>query len=173
MAEDPTRGKDGKDGKDGSPWPCPEPAPLRAAQVYGRGVRTALRNNATAYGFSITITTGYGLVSTTGTPTTAPATLSFAAGATIAFVLVGALAVAATPSGSLGETGQIVTISGGIDLLSVAAAVAAAYGISRLPTFWAWPLTGAGCAAVYLLVGGLDVLVARAAARHTSFGDRQ
>lgn len=151
-----------------------EPAPLRGgAQVYGRGVRTALRNNATAYGFSISITTAYGLVSATGAAPTAPATLSFAAGSAIAFVLVGGFAVAATPSGSLAETGRVVTISGIVDLLSVAAAVAAAYGLSRVPTFWAWPLTGAGVAAVYLLVGGLDVLIARTAARHTRFGDRQ
>src|SRR5699024_7709375 len=56
------------------PWPhwCAEEGgedmrsegePERAIEVYGRGVRTALRNNATAYGFSITITVSYGLLS--------------------------------------------------------------------------------------------------------------
>lgn len=150
-----------------------QPEPGRAMETFARGVRTALRNNATAYGFSIAITTAYGLVSAAGGPVTAPATVSFAVGAAVAFVLVGGLFVASAPSGSLSETGQVVTISGGIDLLSVAAAVAAAFGLSRVPAFWAWPLTGAGAASAYLLVGGLDVLVARAAARRTSFGSRQ
>lgn len=53
------------------------------------------------------------------------------------------------------------------------AAVAAAFGLARLTSFWAWPLTGVGTVLVYLLVGGLDALVARSAARRTSFGSAQ
>jgi len=39
-----------------------EREPERAIEAYGRGVRTALRNNATAYGFSITFSDGADLL---------------------------------------------------------------------------------------------------------------
>lgn len=72
-----------------------ESAPERAAELFGRGVRTALRNNATAY------------------------------------------------------------------------------GLSRVPGFAAWPLTGAGTVVSYLLASGLDILLARTVARHTNLGRSQ
>lgn len=43
-------------------------------------------------------------------------------------------------------------------------------GLSRVPGFAAWPLSGLGAVAAYLLCGGLDVVLARVAARHTSAG---
>ena len=77
------------------------------------------------------------------------------------------------PEGSLPEGGQVTTISGGIDVLSIAATVAAAYGLSRVPGFAAWPLTGAGMVITYLLTIGLDVLLARTVARRTNLGRSQ
>lgn len=145
----------------------------RGIDTYGRGVRTALKNNATAYGFSISITAAYGLVTGASGPGSAVETVFFALGAGLAFVLIGAVFITQFPVGSLDEGGQVATISGGIDIMSVAAAVALAFGVSRIPGFIAWPLTGAGTVIAYLLVGGLDVLIARGAARHTSFGRSQ
>lgn len=141
--------------------------------TYARGVRTALRNNASAYGFSITVTVSYGLLSGAQSTISAAETIAFGLGAAVAFVLVGAVFVAATSRGSLPESRQALTISGGVDMLSVCASIAAAFGLSQLPGFWAWPLAGAGAVACYLLVGGLDVLIARALARRTSFGSDQ
>lgn len=148
-----------------------EPEPW--IEVYGRGVRTALRHNATAYGFSISITAAYGLATGARGPGGAVETVFFALGAALAFVLVGAVFITRFPLGSLGEGGQVATISGGIDVLSVAAAVATAFALSRIPGLTAWPLTGAGTVIAYLLVGGLDVLIARGTARRTSFGRSQ
>jgi len=141
--------------------------------TYARGVRTALRNNASAYGFSITITVSYGLLSGAQSAVSAAETIAFGAGAAVAFVLVGAVFVAATSRGSLPESRQALTISGGVDMLSVGAAIAAAFALSQIPGFWAWPMAGAGAVACYLLVSGLDVLIARALARRTSFGSDQ
>lgn len=150
-----------------------ESTPERAVDLFSRGVRTALRNNATAYGFSISITAAYGLVS--GTRPSAPAleTIAFAVGASFAFLLIGATFLTRSRRGSLPEGGQVATISGGIDLLSILAAVATAYGLSRIPGFAAWPLTGAGTVISYLLVSGLDVLLARTVANRTSLGRSQ
>lgn len=143
----------------------------RALDTYGRGVRTALRDNATAYGFSISITAAYGLASGSKGPADAVETVTFALGAALAFVLVGVAFVARFGRRrSLSEDEQVLLLSSGIDLLSVCAAVAAAFGLSRIPGFAAWPLTGLGTVATYLLVGGLDVLLARTAAPHTDAG---
>lgn len=147
--------------------------PERGIELFGRGVRTALRNNATAYGFSISITAAYGLVSGSRGMATALETVSFALGAAIAFVLVGAVFISRFRLGSLEEGGQVATISGAVDLLSVIAAVAAAFGLSRLPGFFAWPLTALGTVISYLTVGGLDILLARSVAQRTSFGKEQ
>lgn len=165
-------GDSGGDPDHGEDQPSEE-AESGELEVFGRGVRTALRNNATAYGFSITITAAYGLV--TGSRGTADAaeTLSFAFGAAVAFVLIGAVFVARFPHGRLPESGQVATFTGGVDVLSVVAAVMVALGLSRLAGFAAWPVTAFGTVLTYLLVGGLNVLLARRIARRTSFGRSQ
>lgn len=149
------------------------PEPERELMVYGRGVRTALRNNATAYGFSISITAAYGLANATKGAATAAETVAFALSAAVAFALAGLVFVAVFPRGSLRESGQVLTISGVMDMLAVAVAVTAALAIANVPGFMAWPLTGAGTVLVYLMFGGLDVVAARFLARHTSFGRGQ
>lgn len=141
--------------------------------TYGRGVRTALRSNATAYAFSISITSAYGLVGSSHGSGTALQTVVFAVGAAVGFVLVGTVFVGAFPRGSLTQTGQVATIGGGADFLSVVVAVAGAFGLSQVAGFAAWPLTGFGTVVIYMLVGGLDVVIARWVATHTSFGDSQ
>lgn len=141
--------------------------------TYARGVRTALRDNASAYGFSISVTVSYGLLSGPRSSVTAGETIAFGAGAALAFVLVGAVFVAMTTRGSLPESPQALTLNGGVDLLSVAAAIAVGYALSLVPGFWAWPLTAAGAVVAYLIVSGLDVLLARAVARRTRFGRDQ
>ncbi len=142
-------------------------------RVYGSGVRTALRNNATAYGFSIAITSSYGLVNGSGGTAGSWETVSFALGAAIAFVLVGGAFLSRFGKGSLPESARVATISGAVDLLSVSASVAVAYGCSRITGYWAWPLTAAGTVVTYLLVGGVDILIARSAANRTSLAQRQ
>ncbi|SDQ38911.1 hypothetical protein [Actinopolyspora saharensis] len=144
-----------------------------ALSVYGSGVRTALRNNATAYGFSITITSSYGLVNGAGGPPSSWETVSFALGAAVAFVLVGGVFLGHFRRGSLPESARVATMSGAVDLLSVSASVAVAYGLSRIGGYWAWPLTAAGTVVTYLLVGGVDILIARSAANRTSLAQRQ
>jgi hypothetical protein len=93
---------------------------LRAVQAYGSGVRTTLRHNATAYGFSVAITSAFGLVSSTH------AQAGFA-----------------------------------LQVMLFAAGAGAAVGLAQIPGTAAWPATAFGTTLVYLLVGGLDVLIAR------------
>ncbi|MFE9388966.1 hypothetical protein [Streptomyces sp. NPDC006784] len=139
--------------------------------VYGRGVRTALRDNATAYDFSISLTAAYGLVTGARGTATAGETVAFALGSAAAFLLVGLIFVVIFRRAGLAEGEQETTLSGIIDVLSVTVAVAAAYGLSRIPAVLAWPLTGLGTVTAYLLAGGLDVVLARLTARHTAVGE--
>ncbi len=61
---------------------------LPTAGPYRRGLLTSIRNNAAAYGYSVMITSSYGVLSTQlGTPPVFM-TLLFALGATVAFLLV-------------------------------------------------------------------------------------
>lgn len=138
----------------------------RAVQAYGSGVRTTLRQNATAYGFSISITAAFGLVTSSHQQTSFPLqSVLFAGGAVAAFLLVEVVASRLFKRGGQTEAGSVVMISGAVDALSVLAAVGAAVALSQLPGIASWPLTGFGVTLVYLLVGGLDVLIARQAAR--------
>ncbi|OEV05601.1 hypothetical protein [Streptomyces oceani] len=143
-------------------------ASARVLDTYGRGVRTALQDNATAYGFSISITAAYGLASGSRGPASAAETIGFALGAGTAFLVITLLFLSKHERLSEGE--QVLTLSGAFDFLSVVVAVAVGYGLSRIPGSPAWPLTGLGTVVSYLLVGGLDVVLARALSRHTSLG---
>ncbi len=168
--DDGDRGSSGSERTDDQPS---ENAERGEFEVFGRGVRTALRNNATAYGFSITITAAYGLVTGSRGTANAVETLSFAFGAAFGFLLVGVVFLARFPHGRLPESGQVATFTGGIDVLTVVAAIMVAFGLSRIGAFGAWALTGFGTVLAYLLISGLNVLVARRIARRTSFGRSQ
>lgn len=141
----------------------------RALEAYGTGVRTTLRNNATAYGFSVSITAAFGVVSSSHQQAALPLqSVLFAGGAVAAFVLVEAVASLLFQRGARGETESVVMISGAVDALSVLAAVGTASALSLVPGIASWPLTAFGTTFAYLLVGGVDVLVARKAAGYRS-----
>lgn len=137
----------------------------RAFYAYGSGVRSTLRHNATAYGFSIMITCSYGLL-TVAHPGHAfgVATMLFAGGALLAFVLVDVAASTAFRRMSASETPDVEMVSGVVDVLSVLIAVGIALGLAQTPHWVAWPVTSFGATAAYLLIGGVDVLIARRAA---------
>lgn len=59
------------------------------------------------------------------------------------------------------DSDRVVLIRGAVDLLSVGAAVGAAALLAPIPGLVVWPLTAFGTTATSLLVGGVDVLIAR------------
>lgn len=139
---------------------------LRAAEAYGSGMRTTLRHNATAYGFSVSITAAFGLVSTTHAQSAFPLrVLLFAAGAGAAFILVEAVAALLFQRAPGSDADSVLLLEGAVDVLSILAAVGAAMGMANIPGLVAWPATAFGATIAYLVVGGLDVLVARVLAR--------
>lgn len=146
---------------------------LRTVEAFGRGVRTSLTNNASAYGFSVTITSAFGLVAGTHKPSdyTLPVLL-FAAGAALAFVAVELVAAArAFERLPHGRGDRELLLRGAFDLFAVMIAVVAAAGVARLDGVLAWPLVAFTATVVFLLAGGVDVLLARRAARRQAAED--
>lgn len=148
-----------------------EPGTLRAVEAYGSGVRMALRNNATAYGFSISITAAYGMMSATH-PSSAGllSTAMFAGAAVLAFLLVGLLATRLFRHTTPVETDQTAILSGIFDAASIVVTVAVAMLCSQIPGTIGWPVTAFATVLTYLLVGGVDVLFAHRAARESGSG---
>lgn len=70
-----------------------------------------------------------------------------------------------------GDPGSVVQVASAINLLSVGAAVATAYGAGQLAGGPGWFLAGFGFTAVYLVVGAVDVLAARVVVRRLGVGD--
>lgn len=117
-------------------------------------MRTTLRNNATAYGFSLSITSAFGLVNWAHGQPNALEVVLFVLGAAVAFVIIGSVL---TPRFSLRgstESETVVLLNGAADLLSVICAVGVAVPLSPLPAMAAWPATGFGTIAVFAMVGG-------------------
>lgn len=141
---------------------------VRAVEAYGSGLLTALRNNATAYGFSISITASYGMVSVAH-----PKSLSvlqtalFAAGAALAFAMIGVTATHLVRRMTRPQSERALIMAGTFDLVSIVAAVGIAAACSQIPGAIAWVITAFATSLIYFLVGGLDVLVAHRAARRS------
>lgn len=135
------------------------------------GVRTSLRENATAYGFSVSITAAFGLVSTQHpSRETALPVLLFAAAAALTFLVIEVGASRLFADIGHQERTRVVFISGAVDGIAVLCSVGAAVGLATIPGVLAWPATSAGTVLVFLVVGGLDVLIARAVDHRTSDG---
>ena len=141
---------------------------LRTAEAFGRGVRTSLTNNASAYGFSVAITCGFGLVSSAHHEAAfVIQALLFAVGASGAFVAVELSARRFDPL-SMPSGGRELLLGGALDGVAVLAAVGAAAASARLPGLIAWPAVSFLTTSTFLTMGGLDVLFARRAARRGS-----
>ncbi|MDG4786037.1 hypothetical protein O7626_08880 [Micromonospora sp. WMMD1102] len=134
-------------------------------EVY-RGVRASIRNNGQAYGFSVSITGSFGLLTTTtGTPSGIEIML-FGFGAAAAFTLLEILATKGFRR-PLEEESVIVSAFGvSLSFLSVGITLGVAWLIGELlPGPEAWPVAGALASAIYLLLAGVQLAVAESASR--------
>jgi hypothetical protein len=137
------------------PWP-----------EYVQGLRTGIRNNSTAYGYSILATVAFAALSSrAGSPELLDLFL-FVAGGCLGFGLVEVVASRGFRDQLRGDRSDVVVIGSAIDLLSVAAGLAAVVGVTALAggrvAWLAGPLTAT---VVYLLVNGLEMAFARRAER--------
>jgi hypothetical protein len=125
---------------------------------YRRGLHASVRNNASAYGFSVTITASFGLLtSALGTPT-ALEIFAFAGGAVAAFALVEFAVSLGYRRDLEDEPPNVKDVGSSVSVLSVGSAMAGAYVVGiLLGGFVAWPLGSFVATAVYLFLFGVEL----------------
>ncbi|HEV2772059.1 MAG TPA: hypothetical protein VGV57_04435 [Thermoleophilaceae bacterium] len=133
----------------------------RPADRYRRGLLTSIRNNAAAYGYSVMITSSYGVLSTgLGSPSVGR-TLLFGLGATVAFVVVETLSARGLRHRERGERSDVVALGSALNVLSVGSGVGlAALAPLVLAPQLAWPAGSFLATLVYLLLGGAELTAA-------------
>lgn len=135
-----------------------------AMQLYLLGLRTSMRNNATAYGYSVAITCTLAAAQANAGPITTPRLFAFLAGAAIGFVAVEAVASNMFQVREREDPAQVVVLGSAFSLFSISAGVAAG-----LPATWwlggwtAWLAAGCASTVVYVLVVGIEMSLARKA----------
>jgi hypothetical protein len=137
------------------------------ADNYVRGHRSAARNNASAYGYSVTVTAAFGILSTVGSTATVPGIFAFAGGAVSAYAFVDGVASGGFRHGPRDEEPIEVTALGtSISFVSVGAALLAVFAEARLVDGWfAWPLGAFLATVVYLSLLALEIGIADLAKR--------
>jgi hypothetical protein len=130
------------------------------AQRYVRGLRSAARNNASAYGYSVTITATFGILSVVASPTTVPDIFAFAGGAVAAYALVDGVASGGFRRGPRDEEPiEVTALGSSVSFVSVGVALAVALVEAQLVGggWSAWPLGAFLATVAYLLLLALEI----------------
>ena len=132
-----------------------------------RGLRRAVRSDASAFAYSILITVTYGAVSLqVGSPTVGRLFV-FAIGATLGFVTWEAVASRGFTVRIREEPSDVVLVGTALAPVSVALGLATALGVlAILSGAWAWGAAPFAATAVYVLATGLQMAAARRYERH-------
>jgi hypothetical protein len=137
---------------------------------YIRGLGMSARNNALAYGYSITATASFGMLAHTDGPLTVLKIFVFVAGSGIAFASVNALVTRGYSQRVEQEPPVIVALSTSFSVLSISAAVGLVLLLGWGLGGWvAWLLGALLGTWIYLSVSALEMAVARAL--HLTVGD--
>jgi hypothetical protein len=133
---------------------------------YAHGLRTGIRNNSIAYGYSILATVGFGALSSlAGSPSIAQMFL-YAVGGGLGFALVELVASRGFRKEMKGERSDVVVLGSAINVISISAGLGVVVAIGSLWRWWvAWLLAPLVATVVYLLVVGFEVAFARRAER--------
>lgn len=130
-----------------------------------RGMRTSVRNNSAAYGYSVTITATFGVLNALSAPPGVVDVLLFVAGAAVAFAgteLVASKGFKVTAS----EPEEVVLIATSFNVFSMSAAVALASLVGWTLSGWVAWLVGSCVATIsYLFFVGVEIAVAERAER--------
>ena len=132
------------------------------ADNYVRGLRSAARNNASAYGYSVTITATFGILSVVTAVTTVLEIFAFAGGAVLAYALVDGVASGGFRYGPHDEEPiEVTALGSSVSFFSVGAALLVE---AQLLGGWpAWPLGAFSATVTYLLLLALEIGLAELA----------
>lgn len=136
-------------------------------RVYVSAMRGSVRNNASAFGYSLMITMAFALVNTFAGAVGLLRIFLFLFGAATAFIAVEAYVSSGFRRHVGSEPSNVVVLTGAINLLAVAAGASASAAAAQLPGLASWAVGGFVATIAYLLVDAVDVLLARLTAQHT------
>ncbi|MGI8456645.1 MAG: hypothetical protein ACR2LI_00825 [Propionibacteriaceae bacterium] len=137
----------------GVPWP----------RRIEQGLNSSVHGNAQAFGFSITITVTFGVVSRLQPQPQLIDLFGFAMAAVVAFSLLNVVVVLRLRHHDRGETNERGTLLGtATDFLAVGTAIGAAIGLEKLVHgIWAWLLCPFVAAMAYVLVQTVELAFGR------------
>lgn len=126
-----------------------------------RGLNASVSDNAQAFGFSITITVSFGVVSVIHPGPSLPDLVGFALAAVAAFSLLNLVVARLVRSDvDVNASTRAMLIGTATDFVAVAAAVGAAIGISEGVHGWiVWELAPFGAALLYVFVQAIELAV--------------
>ncbi len=127
---------------------------------YVQGLSAAVRNNASAaYGFSVTITASFGLLTSALRTPTPPEIFAFAGGAGGRRLRPDrALGLQGLQARAAGRIQQFKNVGSSVSILSVGVGILCAYAIGRvLDGFAAWPVGALVATLAYLFLFGVDL----------------
>jgi hypothetical protein len=129
---------------------------------YVRGLGMAARNNALAYGYSVTATASFGILAETDGPSSIGRIFLYVVGAGIAFAAVNALVTRGYRQRAEREPPVVVVLATSFSLVSSTAAVGLATLLGWAIGGWvAWLLGSLLPTWAYLAVSALEIALAR------------
>jgi hypothetical protein len=135
-----------------------------------RGLGMSARNNALAYGYSVTETGSFAVLTKTAGPTSIGHVFGFVVGASLAFAGVNALVTRGFRSRVEREPPVVVALATSLSIISISAGVGVAILFAAVVGgWWAWMLGALMSTCTYLAIGALEMAVARAL--HLNIGD--
>jgi hypothetical protein len=139
------------------------------AAGYERGLRTSVRTNGGAYGYSVMITASFGVLSATAKSPSVGQIFLFVLGAVLAFLLVEASVSRGFRVRLRGEPSEVVALGSAFAFVSVGGGVGiATLAGELLSPDLAWPLGSLLATAAYLVLVGIELAFAERAAPSTS-----
>lgn len=144
---------------------------FRAA--YARGIRTSIRNNSRAFGYSVVATTTFAALSIIEGSVRLGELFLFVAGVGIAFAAVEAV-VSGFFTKRLGEEpSEVVILGSALSLFSMTAALGSGASVALFTGSWvAWLASPAVATSVYLGATGLELALAERAEARGHHGRR-
>lgn len=126
------------------------------------GVRTALRNNVSAYGFSVMITASFGvLTASLGSPTVGDVFL-FAGGGVTGVTVIEGVSSRGFREKMRGDPSDVVALGAAIGYFSVGVAIGAAALVALVLTGGiGWAVGAMAASAIYVLISGAEMALAR------------
>lgn len=137
---------------------------FRLGAEYARGLRTSIRNNAGPYGYSVMITVSVASLDTLAGPITLRRLVLVVVGASAAFTGLEAAVSNLFRERVRGEPSEVVMLGSALEVASIGAGLAVTAGIGSMARSWvAWLLGPFAATVAYLLVVGIELVLARRA----------